>query len=338
MVPAPPILIEVTRGDMVESRHIGSAVAVDANGGVVAAWGDPEQVVYARSAIKPLQALPLVESGAADRYGVSPAELCNACGSHGGEPAHVQLVQAWLARIGLSPDELECGSHLPSYTPAAHALLRAGEAPGNAHNNCSGKHTGMLTHTVHLGEPPRGDILAHHPAQLRVRAALEGMTGLNLSMAPRGIDGCGLPQYGMPLRALAHGMARMADPAHLPAERKAAVERIRSAIAAEPFYIAGTGRFCTELIQAAGGRTLIKTGAEGVYIAILPEQGLGVAVKIHDGTPRALPVALGAILRRLGALDDAAWAALSHHVTPVLRNHAGTEVGAVRVGAGWLDA
>jgi L-asparaginase II len=335
---APPILVEVTRGDMVESRHTGSAAVVDAAGSLVAGWGDPEQVVYARSAIKPLQALPLLESGAADRFALGDAELCMACASHGGEPSHVSLVQAWLARIGLSEADLECGSHAPLYDPAARALLQAGQAPGAACNNCSGKHTGMLTHTVHLGEPTRGYIHPGHPAQLRVRSALEAMTGLNLSMAPRGIDGCGLPQYGMPLRALAHAMARFADPARLPAERRAAVERLRAAIAAQPFYLAGTGRFCTDLIQATAGRTLVKTGAEGVYVAILPGQGLGVALKIHDGGSRARPVALGAILRRLGALDDAAWAALAAHVSPVLRNHAGTEVGALRVGPGWLDA
>jgi L-asparaginase II len=337
-MPAAPILIEATRGDLVESRHTGSAIAVDVQGKVVAAWGDPEQPVFGRSAIKPLQALPLVESGAAERFGLGDAELSIACGSHGGEPEHVRVVEAWLTRLGRSAADLECGSHLPVYEPAAHALLRAAQAPGNAHNNCSGKHTGMLSHVVHLGEPTRGYIRPDHPAQLRVRAALEGMTGLNLSMAPRGIDGCGLPQYGMPLRAMAHAMARFADPAQLPAERRAAVLRIRAAIAAAPFYLAGTGRFCTDLIQATQGRVLIKTGAEGVYVAILPEQGLGVAMKIDDGGARPRAVAFGAILRRLGALDDDAWAALQSHVAPLLHNHAGTRVGAVRVGPGWLDA
>ncbi len=335
---APPILVEVTRGNLVESRHSGFAVATDAQGRVVAAWGDVEQPVYGRSAIKPLQALPLVESGAAERYGLGDAELCNACGSHGGEPEHERLVTAWLTRIGLSPADLECGSHLPSYEPAAHALLRAGGRANNAHNNCSGKHTGMLTHTVHRGDPAQGYIQPDHPTQRHVRAVLEAMTGLDLSRAPFGIDGCGLPQYAMPLRAMAQAMARYADPERLPAERKAAVLRIRAAIAAAPFYIAGTGRFCTELIQAAAGRVLVKTGAEGVYIAILPELGLGVAMKIADGASRATAVAFGAILRHLGALDDATWDAVSHHVSPILRNRAGREVGAVRVGPGWLDA
>ena len=204
---APPILIEVTRGDLVESRHAGSAIVVDAAGKVVAAWGDPERPVFGRSAIKPLQALPLVESGAAEHFALGDAELCIACGSHGGEPEHTRLVEAWLSRLGLSPAALECGCQLPLHEPSAHALLRAGVAPGPQHNNCSGKHTGMLTHTVHRGEPTPGYIRPEHPSQQRVRAALEAMTGLNLATAPRGIDGCGLPQYGMPLRAMAHAMA-----------------------------------------------------------------------------------------------------------------------------------
>lgn len=338
MAAASPILIEVTRGDLVESRHLGSAVAVDAQGRAAAAWGDPDLVVYGRSAIKPLQALPLVESGAAERFGLGDAELALACGSHGGEPAHVSLGEAWLDRLGLSPAALECGAHPPLHEPSAQALLRAGQAPGAVHNNCSGKHTGMLTHAVHLGEPTRGYIAPDHPVQQRVRAALEAMTGLNLSVAVRGIDGCGLPQYGLPLRALARAMANLADPSGLPAERRAAVLRLRAAMIAQPFHLAGTGRFCTDMIQATAGRTLVKSGAEGVYVGILPTQGLGVALKIHDGAARARPVALGAILRHLGALDEAAWATLALHVAPTLRNHAGTPVGLVRPGPGWLEA
>jgi L-asparaginase II len=336
--PASRIRIEVTRGDLVESVHTGSGIAVDAAGRTVAAWGDPDAAVFGRSAIKPLQALPLVETGAAERWGLSDAELCIACASHNGEPEHARLVQGWLERMGLSVADLECGAHPPYYEPAARTLLLAGTAPDASHNNCSGKHTGMLSHVVHRGEPTRGYIQPDHPAQVRVRAALDAMTGLDLSRAPRGIDGCGLPQYAMSLRAMALGMARFADPARLPAERRAAVLRLRAAIVADPFYLAGTGRFCTDLIRATGGKVLIKTGAEGVYAAILPEQGLGVTLKFDDGGARPRPVAFGAILRHLGALDDIAWSALQAHVAPVLRNHAGTEVGAVRVGPGWLDA
>lgn len=324
-----PVLVEVTRGGLVESRHRGAAVAVDSAGRIVEAWGDIEQPIYARSAIKPLQALPLVESGAAERFGLGPRELALACASHHAEPAHIEVLSAWLARVGLTVADLECGAHPPANAVAAQALIRSGTAPTALHNNCSGKHSGFLTTARHLGEPTRGYIAAAHPVQQRITSALEAMTGLDLAGAPRGIDGCGIPQIGIPLSGIARAMARMADPAGLADERAAAARRLLEAMAAEPLMVSGSTGFATAVMRAAPGVRL-KGGAEGVYCAALPRLGLGVALKIEDGAGRGSEVAMGAILVRLAAFDDAERAALAPFLRPSVTNVAGRVVGEIR--------
>jgi L-asparaginase II len=330
---ADPVLVEIRRGDMVESRHRGAAAVVDAAGRIVLRWGDIERPVYARSAVKPVQALPLVESGAADRFGLGDRELALACASHHGEPAHVAAVRSWLQRVGLGPDDLECGSHLPYDAAAAHALIRAGERPCPLHSNCSGKHTGFLATARHFGEPTRGYIDADHPVQRRVSQAIAEMSGLDLAAAPRGVDGCGIPVIGLPLHGLARAMARMADPAGLPTERGEAAKRLLVAMAAKPLMVDGTGGFATVLMQEAGERAVVKPGAEGVFCAALPGLGYGVALKIADGAGRASEVAMGAILERLGIFEGEASPALAALLRPVLRNVAGREVGSIRPAA-----
>ena len=216
-----PVFVEVTRGDMVESRHRGAAAVVDADGSVVHAWGDVEGPVFSRSAIKPLQALPLVETGAAGRFAVSDVEIALACGSHGGAPEHVRPVAAWLERIGLAPGDLECGTHPPTDQEAAGALVRAGEDPSPLHNNCSGKHAGFLTTAVHLGEATAGYVRPDHPVQKRIERVLADLGGVALEGAARGTDGCGIPVIAMPLTAIARAMARLADPRGLAPPRAA---------------------------------------------------------------------------------------------------------------------
>ena len=333
---ADPVLVEIIRGGMVESRHRGAAVVVDAAGKIVRRWGDVERSVYARSAIKPVQALPLVESGAADRFGLGERELALACASHHGQPAHVAAVRSWLERVGLGPGDLECGSHLPYDVPSAHALIRAGERPCPLHSNCSGKHSGFLTTALHRGEATRGYIAEDHPVQRRVTKAIEEMSGFDLARAPRGVDGCGIPVIGLPLLGLARAMARMADPSGLPGDRPAAARRLLAAMAAEPLMVDGTGGFATVLMQEAGGRAMMKPGAEGVFCAALPGLGYGVALKIADGAGRASEVAMGAILERLGVLAGRVSPALSALLRPVIRNVAGREVGAIRPAAALL--
>jgi L-asparaginase II len=327
---ANPVAVEVWRGEMVESRHRAAIAVVDARGRAVEAAGDVARPVYGRSAVKPIQALPLIESGAADRYGLGPAEIALACASHSGEPRHVALVAAWLARLGLGPGDLECGPQVPYAAAAAEALLRAGQAPSALHNNCSGKHAGFLATARHLGEPTADYIGRDHPVQRRVEAALETMAGVVLGQAPHGIDGCGIPVVGVPLERLALAMARLADPADLPTARADAVLRIRAAVAAEPILVAGTGRFGTRLMQATGAAALVKSGAQGVYCAALPGLGLGVALKVDDGSGQAAEVTLGAVLRRLGVLSPAQLAALADLLEPPVPNRAGRETGRVR--------
>jgi len=327
---ANPMLIEVTRGPAVESRHRASFAVVDAEGGVVAAAGELDLPVYPRSAIKPLQALAFVESGAADAFGCSPAELSLACASHDGEPAHVAAVEAWLARLGLTVADLECGAHLPYHEDSMKALLRSGGEPTAAHNNCSGKHTNFLTLARHLKVPTQGYIRLEHPVQQRILGVLEAMTGLDLSQAPVGIDGCGIPTIGIPLGNLALAMARLADPASQPEERQAAARRIRQGVAAHPFMIAGSKRFCTRIMEETREKALIKTGAEGVYCAALPELGLGIALKIDDGAGRAAEVLMGRILVAFKILDEAQVEKLKPWLMPTLRNRAGLAVGEVR--------
>ena len=330
-VSSPSFTVEVTRGDLVECRHLVHAALVDARGNLLRSWGDVESPVFPRSAYKPLMALMLVETGAADRFRLFQRELAMACSSHGGEPQHVATVAAWLARLGLTPGHLECGAELPLHEPTARALLRSGDTPTALHSDCSGKHTGFLTVARHLGLEPKGYIHPDHPVQVRVRVLLEELMGLDLTRVPHGVDGCGFPQYGIAPRTLAAAMARLAAPETLGAERAQAATRINQAVAAEPFYIAGSDRLCTELARVTQGRILAKTGAEGVNVAWLPGQGLGMALKVADGAARARSPALLALLRAQGLLSGDELSALEVHAHPVVRNVVGRPVGLLRV-------
>ncbi|MCX7353365.1 MAG: asparaginase [Alphaproteobacteria bacterium] len=324
-----PVLVEVRRGPLVESTHRGAAIVCDARGKIVAAWGDVARPVYPRSAVKPLQAIALVETGAADKFSLSEAELALSCASHNGSPEHVAAVGAWLTKMGLSGSDLECGAHVPSGADAAMALACAGEKPTRLHNNCSGKHAGMLATALATGDAPHGYSDADHAVQRRTRAVMGEMAGEDLDRAPMGIDGCGIPTVAMSLAGLARAMARIAAPDSLASARREAVLRIRRAVAAHPFMVAGRGRFCTTIMEAAGEAILVKTGAEGVFAAALPSQGLGIALKIDDGATRASECATAALVRRFGAITGAADAALAAYAQIELRNWSGTVVGSL---------
>lgn len=330
-----PVLVEVLRGGVVESRHRGAVAVADTDGRAVAAWGDAARPTFPRSAVKPLQALPLIESGAADRFGLGERHVALACASHGGEPAHVTAVAGWLERIGLSEAALECGAHWPSDPEAAGQLARSGREPCPLHNNCSGKHCGFLTTARALGEETVGYIGRDHPVQRRVAQALGEMMGLDMAAVPWAVDGCGIPSFAVPLSAIAAGMARLGDPSRLGDARAAACGRIRAAMRAHPDLVAGTGRSCTLLMRTVPD-VVVKAGAEGVYAAALPRLGLGVALKIEDGSGRAAEVAMVALLGHLGALDDNARTALAERVRVPLRNVAGRIVGAIRPAPTWL--
>ena len=296
---ANPVLVEVTRGDRVESRHRGAVAIVDAHGKPVLMLGDVEAPVFPRSAVKAIQALPLLESGAADAFGYQTRELALAQASHGGEPAHVDGVASMLAAIGLDETALECGSHPPSHGATAADMTRRGKAPTQLHNNCSGKHAGFLAVARHLGCDHHGYVAPGHPVQEAVREAMEGLTGAPHAGENRATDGCSIPTYAVSLTSLAHGLARFATGVELSRERAAAARRIYEAAVAAPFFVAGTGRFCTDVMTLLKDAALVKTGAEGVFCAGLAHLGLGVALKCDDGSARAAEAMMAAALVRL---------------------------------------
>jgi L-asparaginase II len=331
--PSDHVAVLVRRGERVESRHRVAFAVADAAGAVRHADGDAHHPIFPRSAIKPLQALALLESGAAERFAVSEAEIALACASHGGEPFHVDPIRRWLARLGLDPTALECGAHPPSHGPSTERLVAAGHAPETVHNNCSGKHTAMLTVARHIGAPVPGYIRPDHPVQRRVTAILAEMAGVEALPEPA-TDGCGLPTYPITLAQLATAMARLADPQGLGPARAAACGRICAAMTAHPELVAGSGRACTAIMTALPD-IVVKGGAEGVYGAALPKLGLGLALKVEDGAGRAAPVALLALLEGLGVLPATASAALADIAGPTLRNHAQKIVGRIEPTPGW---
>jgi L-asparaginase II len=328
-----PVLVEVLRGALVESRHTGAVAVVDADGKLVLTLGDIELPIFSRSAVKAMQALPLVESGAADAFGFGNRELALACASHSGEPQHTELAAAMLAKASLDECALECGTHWPMSQDATVALARSGGKPSALHNNCSGKHAGFLCGCRHMRINHPGYIQPDHPYQEAIRLAMAELTGFEHSERNRGIDGCSIPNYAVPLKNLAHAFARMATGKGLSADRAAAAKRLLSACMAEPFLTAGTDRADTKLMQAAPGRIFVKIGAEGVYCAAMPELGLGIALKCDDGQGRAAEVAVAAVLSNLLRGDDAVRSALAGLVEPQLRNWNGMQVAALRPAA-----
>ncbi|KAA3519745.1 asparaginase [Agrobacterium vitis] len=326
-----PITVEVTRGNRVESRHHGVAVVVDSDGQVVFSAGDIEAGVFPRSACKAMQALPLVESGAADAYGFGDKELALACSSHSGEDEHVVLAALMLARAGLDVDALECGAHWSFDQKTLIHQARTLEKPQALHNNCSGKHAGFVCACVHAGYQVEGYVEYDHPLQRDIRATMESLTGAVLDRDHCGTDGCSIPTYAVPLKALAHGFARMATGQGLEPLRAKASRRLIDACMAEPYYVAGTARACTKMMQVAPGQIFAKTGAEGVFCAVLPQQGLSIAVKADDGTTRAAEAMVTALLARYFEKDSCERLALMAIANKPMHNWTGRHVGDVRV-------
>jgi L-asparaginase II len=322
-----PVLIELTRGALVESVHAGAVAVVRADGEVVAAVGDIARPVFPRSAIKPLQALPFLESGAAERFGFGAPEIALACGSHAGARPHVVGVTAMLAGVGLSAKALACGTHEPMDAAAAREMIRAGASPTPLNHNCSGKHAAMLATARHLAEPTEGYWRPDHPVQQRIRRALEDMTGCALGADVCGIDGCSVPNWAVPAAGLARAFARLATGEGLSPERAEACRRIREACWAHPELVAGRGLLVTEILQRFGGRVLVKSGAEGVYCGAFAEQGFGFAVKIDDGAKRAAEATVVQVIARLHP------AARQLGPDAGIANWRGLNVGEMRAGA-----
>lgn len=291
-------LVRIIREPLVECVHRGRVAVWHHDSGLIASWGDVDARILPRSAIKMMQALPLVESGAADAAGLSDTRLALACASHQGAAIHTDTVTTWLADIGRGEADLRCGPQMPSDEPAAHAMIRAHGHPDQRHNNCSGKHTGFLTLAKHLGAGPEY-LEIDHPVQRAVRTAIEEVTGETCDQYA--IDGCSAPNFAVSLKGFARGLAAFAA-ADGTGVRGAAMTRLRSAMMAHPEYVAGEGRACTRLMRTMGGRAAIKTGAEGVYAAIVPERRLGIAIKIEDGATRAAEAAIASMLVGTGVL------------------------------------
>lgn len=295
-------MVEISRGPILESVHSGDAVICDASGQIVEAWGDPNKVVLPRSSAKMIQALPLVESGAADRFGLNDEHIALACASHGAQPLHVQKVQKWLSDIELHESDLRCGAHEPMDKDSRRDMLLAGETPCQYHNNCSGKHSGFLTLNKHFGgHESYNDI--DHPVQQTCLSAFEDLT--QETSPGYGIDGCSAPNHASTIHGMARAMAYFAAAESSGNLRQQAAARIREAMMRNPVLLSAEGRACARLIAATDHKVAVKTGAEGYFIAIVPEKKLGVALKITDGTTRASEVAIAAILVKLGVLDPA---------------------------------
>jgi len=311
------------RGGRPESYHEGILVVADDSGTVRASWGDPDWPAFLRSSLKMIQALPLVESGAADAFRLSPREIAVACASHHGEPAHVAAVERILERAGLGPEHLLCGTHAPHHAKSRDALVRRGEEPRAVHNNCSGKHAGMLATCAHRGWDVASYRSPDHPLQLEIAEALGGLAGIAPGQLEHAVDGCGVPTFRVPLRRFAHALARFAS-------REGAARRIFAAMNAHPEMVAGTGAMCTTLARAANRPVIAKGGAEGLYgVAWREDSGRGVALvaKEASGRSRGRNFAVVEALRQLGLLDEDGLARMRPFHAEPIRNHAGIEVG-----------
>ncbi len=291
---ANPIIVEVTRGDMVESFHRGAVAVVSAGGETVAEHGDVSRRIYPRSAIKPLQAMVLVESGALERYALRDEHIALACASHSGQASHVDSIRQWLEHLGLDQTYLECGTHDSVHRETRNDMIRRGIKSNALNNNCSGKHAGFITVALHSNFPIEGYVDRAHPVQQRVLQTLEELSDESLQEGPAGLDGCGIPVTGMSLRGIAMAFARLAGTKFSSNVRRTSAERIRSAMALFPELVGGENRFCTVVPRITENLALVKVGAEGVYAGMTSDfDGLGFALKIDDGSRRAAEVAMG---------------------------------------------
>lgn len=297
---AHPLEVRVTRGDCVESVHQVHAVVCDPQGKMVHQWGDIRRPVFPRSAVKPMQALPFFWNGSHVKLNLTKEEIAIACASHHGEDSHLRLVKAWLDRLDLSEKNLECGAHYPYDEKSTHQLIRGSHSPSCLHNNCSGKHTGMLMGCQVSKEKTSGYTSYHHPWQEKIRKSFQKFFDVLMDDVPWGVDGCGVPTYHLPLHVLAKGIARLAQGSFLDEESSDHIRKMNQAILDEPFYLGGTQSLCTKILQVSEGKAIAKVGAEGIYAAWLPKENLGIALKSEDGSSRGSEIAILKILELLG--------------------------------------
>lgn len=331
MINNPAAVVEITRGNSVESTHEVDIVIADSAGEIVSTFGDADLHIYPRSSNKALQALPLIESGAADAYGFEDKHLALACSSHNGQPMHVNAAGEMLHKAGLDGTCLECGAQLPKNPDDQAQLVRDGVDVQAIHNNCSGKHSGFLAFAKHTGLETKGYIGFEHPVQKEIAGILESVTGAKHGEDNYGIDGCSIPTFKIPLQKLAIAFAKFGVGEDASPLRSKAMVRLRDACFAHPEMVAGDNRVCTQLMQTLGNRAFVKVGAEGVYTMSLPELGLGVAMKSRDGGFRAVEVAVSQLACNLLKLEDDKLEAMKPLTNPVLKNWNGFEVGSARL-------
>ncbi|MEM7069468.1 MAG: asparaginase [Pseudomonadota bacterium] len=323
-----PAIVEITRGSFVESSHAIDIVVSDAEGALPYIWGEEDRMIFPRSSIKSLQALPLVESGAADAFGFDDADLALACSSHNAEAMHVERAANMLQKAGNGPVCLECGAQMPRMRKDRLALENG---PKPIHNPCSGKHAGFLAFARQAGFSPEGYTKIDHPVQKEIASVLETVTGHPHKPDNHGIDGCSIPSYWMPLDKLATAYAKFAVGHDVSKSRAAAMNRIRSSCIEHPEMIAGTKRSCTRLMQALGNRAFAKFGAEGVYTIALPELGLGIAMKARDGGVRAIEVAAANTISYLLELTPEEKSKMNSLIQPLVVDRRGEQVGTMRL-------
>jgi len=322
-------LAEIRRGGFLESVHQGIAVVADAEGRILQSWGDPSFVTFPRSSLKPFQAIPLVETGAADAAGLTQEHLALACASHSAEDFQVALVRGWLDRLGLTESALVCGPDMPRSQADQAAIWRAGGDRSRIYHNCSGKHCGFLTLTKHLGAPIASYNDPAHPAQKLYLEAFSELLGEDAATLPRGVDGCGLPAIALPMATMAKGAARWAAAKVASETRRTAIRRLQDAIRAYPDHLSGRGSPTGQIVRATQGRVLLKGGAEGYVVGFVPDQGIGITVKFADGASRGKMGVFAALLGRLGLVDAAD--SLAEAVEGEIRDSNGNTVGAVKV-------
>jgi L-asparaginase II len=325
-----PLMVEVLRGPVVESHHQVMGVIVNEVGYTVHSWGNTGYMTMPRSAIKMLQALPLIESGASDKFALDDKFITLACGSHRGEKEHLTALAQFMEKTGVKEDMLACGPHWPLNEAAKEDLIRKNAKPTALCNNCAGKHIAMIATCLHAGENPAGYEKYEHNAQKRIRRVLTETMRVDHSKVPHGIDGCGIPTFSVPLSSMAVGMSSLINPKETQS-RKFAASKILSAVRHNPFFLAGSDDFSTAVIEKTQGRAIIKGGAEGVYCGVIPEKGMAFAVKAADGASRAASVAAAHILLRYGGLTEVEFKALQKFTTPVISTWRGDIVGQVRV-------
>ncbi len=325
-----PLIVEVIRGPVVESLHQVMAVVVNEIGSMTHYWGNPQFLTVPRSAIKMIQALPLIESGAADHFGLEDKHIALACASHRGEKDHLVALHEWAEKVQIKESDYICGPHLPFDEASAHDMVRRGQKPTVFCNNCAGKHSAIITTCKHLGEDPAGYDKYEHISQKRLRKVLTETMKIDHSKMSFGVDGCGIPSYAVPLLSMAQGMSVFVNPKEAPL-RKAACERVLRAVRTHSFYIAGSDNFATAVIEKTQGRSIVKGGAEGVFCGVLPEKRLAFAVKAADGAGRAAQLVAASLLLNLGGMTADEFKSLSKFTQPSVTNWKGDVVGQIRI-------